>query len=527
MGLNNLLDGVQGGWSLNFDRGNAIDVMGIGGQIPLNKFPFSHVIGQTASITGFFTGGLAKAFGTDIGNRMDYDDSSAQDFAAGDNSFTVMAWVQAIRSQNAPFLAKWPSDNVNDSWRFWNRSTVESYRFSINSTGVGGDAGPNGAFVDIANPNTTTTGGFELIVAGYDAPAEEIWISRNASAKVRVAHTGGAFAGGNSRLGLGWFGSISGGHDQDECAYWTRQLSDADITNLWASGAGLRMALWDATVPVEDGSLIKQDMVSYWDMTDASGGDRIDVHAGSNNTSEAGAGAPIDQGVGLLGVEKSVAHADMTSNPTSPEFLEKTSPVGIDQGDGSFTVAGWVEFLGNAGQRQNAIGRWTNVGDQEQFMLTSTAPPNTVWQFAISTDGTPASGFGVTGADDVINESGVPVMQRFLVAWYDGALDTINVQSMLGVVNTVGGVSTVFAGSTESLKFGQTFNFGANWRLQGGVWSWGYWKRVLTEAERIYLYKRGSGRLYAEFAGPNGAAQEDHSYHYYWSKRRARERVLI
>lgn len=506
---NGLLDNIRGGWTLDWARGNALDVMGEGGAIPLNKFPFSHVIGQTASISGKFAGGLAKAFGSDIGNRMDYDDSSAQDFAAGDNDFTVMAWVRSNNNFNNPYLAKWPADGTNECWLLWNRASIfEVHRFSISSDGTAETT------VDIANPDATGGGAYQLVIGGYDSVTEEAWISVDASAKVRVAHTGGAFTGGNSRLGLGWFGLISGEHDQDECAYWNRQLSDADIATIYAGGAGLRMALWDATTPVEDGSNIKQDLVSYWDHTDPSGGDRIDVHAGINNMSEVGVGAPIDQGTGILGVEKSIAHADMTSNSGSPEFLEKSSPVDTDQGTGSFTVAGFVAFDGTAGsQRQNAMGRWTNVGGQGQFFVTNTQFSPKVWEFLISRDGTPPTFATVSAVDDGITETGVPTIERFLIAWYDGDLDTINIQSALGVVNTTGGVAVVFSGSTESLKFGNSFN-SIDWLLRGGVWSWGYWKRVLTPEERNFLYKRNSGRLYAEFPeiGANGAASDDQQF---------------
>ena len=94
---NGLLDNIQGAWSFNFAAGNALDVAGDGGSGTANLYPFSHEAGATIGIGGFFVGGLAKGWGSDVANRMSFVDDVAMLFGPGDNSFTVGAWVRANR----------------------------------------------------------------------------------------------------------------------------------------------------------------------------------------------------------------------------------------------------------------------------------------------------------------------------------------------------------------------------------------------------------------------------------------------
>jgi len=505
---NGLLDNIQGAWSFNFAAGNALDVAGDGGSGTANLYPFSHEAGATIGIGGFFVGGLAKGWGSDVANRMSFVDDVAMLFGPGDNSFTVGAWVRANRAANAPYLAKWDSTDAtpNRSWLLWNRAGgFNAHRFSISSLGVIEET-----VIDINNPDATGSGPWQLVIAGYDSINEEIFMSLDGAAKITVAHTGGARAAAAVNLTPGWFqgtSHIGGSHDQDETFYWAgRVLTDGDCALIWNSGVGTRLSEWDTTVPTdhEDGSAIETGLVSYWDCTEASGETRVDSK-GSNDMTEGGVGAPIDQGSGIQGVTASVLHADMSSNPGSLEFLEKASPVLSRSGPDSFTVAGFVTFDATAGsQRQTALSQWTNVGDQESFMCTLTQFNPKAWNAAISTDGTPAASTGVTDATDTYSLSGAPQVQRFLCYWYDGVADTFNLQVGNGPVTSVGSVTNVFDASTFPLKLGHAHNFGVEWALQGGCWSWGYWNRVLTQVEKNFIYHKGFGRLFTDLTPTGG-----------------------
>lgn len=516
---NGLLDSVVAMWPMNNNIFDSLDVYASGGGG--TTFPFSHVAGVTASVTGKFVPGLAKAFSTSSANRMDFDDSSGQVFAAGDNDFTVMAWVFSSRTTNNPYLAKWPSDASNNSWLLLNVAASQSHQFSCSGDGTLADE----TIVTIANPDTSGGGSFwQLVVAGFDSGTQEVWISLDGGAKTRVSHTGGAFAGGNSRLSVGWFATLFGSHDQDESAYWDRQLSDSDISTIWNGGTGLRMTEWDATVPEADGTGILTGLVSWYDMFEASGGDRIDLQSGNNNLSETGAGAPIDQGSGLPAIAKTTAHADFSSNPSPVEFLEKTSPVGMNNGAGSFTVCGFFEFDPKEGDFQGLISRWLAAGNQRQFMLYINSGPSATWQMNVNVDGT---GPGTSAAVAAENFTAAPVgnsITRFAIGWYDGSDNTVNIQLSNGPVVSAAGPASIFT-ATQAFQVGHTNNV-VTQPLVGGTAFVGYWNRVLTQLQRTFLYNFFGGQTFASLvaadAGAGAAGADNAAYNYYWSQRRLR-----
>jgi hypothetical protein len=519
MAFNGLLDNVVAMWPLNNSFGDSLDVYASGGGGV--AYPLTHEAGATISITGFFTPGLAKSFSTGTFNRMKFDDSSGQVFAAGDNDFTIMVWVSSFRGSNNPYLAKWPSDGTNNSWILFNRTTLPGHRFTISSDGSATET-----IVEILNPDAVGGGSFyQLVIAGYDSVTEEIWMSLDGGAKVRVAHSGGAFAGGNSELTIGWFATLFGDHDQDESAYWNTQLSDAKIQSIWNGGAGLRMTEWDATIPEQDGSNILLDLQSYFNGYEASGQQRVDLHSSSNTMSEAGAGAPIDQGIGLPAIAKTTASVDFSSNDASPEFLEKTSPVGMGGGTDSFTVAAFVEFNHNISDIQGIIGRWVNTGDQRQFTLIVEAQPEAFLQFLVTSLGTNASITSARALEDFTAQNPAGNQTRYIVAWYDGDLNTTNIQLSNGIVVTTAGPSTIF-NSSSPFHVGNV-EVGTDEPLVGQVAFWGYWRRVLTQPERTFLFNFFGGQPYEALvaADSSGAGAVDSSAQWFWSGRRQRRRA--
>jgi hypothetical protein len=523
MGLNNLLDGVFAMWPMNNNFGDSLDVYASGGGGV--AYPFTHEAGATISVTGKFVPGLAKRFSTGTFNRMKYDDSSSQVFAAGDNDFSVGAWVHSARTANNPYFGKWPSDGVNNSWVFWNVAGTQSHRFTISSDGSATET-----IVEVANPDTVSGGSFyQLVVAGYDSVTEEIWMSVDAATKVRVAHTGGAFAGGNVELTIGWFATIFGDQEQDEGAYWNIQLSDAKIAAWYAGGTGLRMTEWDATIPEADGSAILTSLVSYFNGFELSGQDRVDLKGGGNTMSEAGVGAPIDQGVGLPAIANTTASVDFSSNPGSLEFLEKVSPVGMGGGTDSFTFCCMLEFDHNATSNiQGIAGRWVEPTDQRQFIFFVHPQPSAFLRLTLNPDGLGPSNVGIFSTEDFTNQ-GAGTQTRFLVGWYDGDLNTINIQTSNGIVVSAAGPSTIFDSSVPFVV--GNVDTGIDEPLIGQIALWGYWRRVLSQPERTFLFNFFGGQTFAALVAADqssGASTVDiDSYHFYWSKRRLRERQVL
>lgn len=252
---NNLLDSLFAGWL--FDEASGARLAVFGGH------DFAVEAGNVAATTGIR--GNACNFGGDTANRLSFEDSTAKLFSFGDQSFSVMAWVKSSRGQNHPYLAKWQSaaSPVHLSWVLWNRSTTLSHRFSISSDGTSEET-----FVDVANPDTTGTGDWQLVIAGYDKEAGVIWISLDGGAKVTAAHSGGAFAGSAADLTPGWFqgaaSMLMGNQDQDEPFVWKRALDDADIAAIWNGGAGLAFSEWELAAAVEAASAAARHYAYYY-----------------------------------------------------------------------------------------------------------------------------------------------------------------------------------------------------------------------------------------------------------------------
>jgi hypothetical protein len=449
---------------------------------------------------------------------MSYADVVGKVFNPGDNSFTVGCWVKSVNNANNPYLAKWDSTDAtaNRSWLLWNRSG-QGHRLSISSLGVVEET-----TLTIANPGPTN---WQLVIAGYDAVAEEIFMSLDGAAKVTTAHTGGAFATAAVNLTLGWFQGVSktmGNQDQEETAYWAgRVLSNADCATIWASSAGLRMTEWDATVPEADGSAILTSLVSYFNGFEASGQDRVDLKGGGNTMSEAGAGAPIDQGVGLPAIAKTTASVDFSSNPTGVEFLEKTSPVGMGGGTDSFTIAGFFEFDHNHGDIQGLMGRWVEPTNQRQFILFVNPQPDAFLRLTLNSDGTGPGNVGVQALEDFTLQNNLGSQTRFVVGWYDGDADTTNIQLSNGIVVSAAGPSTIFDSSVP-FQVG-VVDIGTDEPLIGQAAFWGYWRRVLNQLERTFLFNFFGGQTFAalvaaDTSGGDGAVVAA-GYNYYYRTR--------
>lgn len=483
MANNGLLDNIAGMWPLNNNIFNSLDVVAP----PLTQHPFTHEAGATISGTGKFTPGLAKNFATGTGNRLSYADIAGKFFNPGDNSFSLMAWVKPPDSNN-PYLAKWDSTDAtpNRSWLLWQRTG--NHQFEISSAGVVSET-----IISIANPGPTN---WQLVICGYDAVNEEIFMSLDGATKITTAHTGGASASAAVNLTIGWFQGtvrVMGNQDQDETAYWAgRVLTDANCAAIWNGNAGLRMTEWDATVPVSDGTGILTGLVSYFNCFEASGGDRIDLHSGDNDVSETGVGAPIDQGTGLSGIANTTNHVDFTSNPGSLEYLQKASPVGMDGGAGSFTVAGFFELRQVAASFQGLLSRWLAAGNGRQWNLYEQTPDRQL-AFVVNVDGTVS---GTTGLlDPEVFQNAATRVVRFVVGWYDGDADTVNIQVSNGAVGSVAGPASVFNSSTP-FQIGHTNNATPQ-PLEGGAAFVGYWNRVLPQLQRTFLYNFFGGQTYA------------------------------
>ena len=157
-------------------------------------------------------------------------------------------------------------------------------------------------------------------------------------------------------------------------------------------------------------------------------------------------------------------------------------------GDIDFTVAGWVRFDVIPASNMAFISKYNSGGATREWRIEY-IPASTCFGFRVSRDGT---------ASSVVNAStfGLPVINTwyFIVGWHDAVHDTLNIQINNGVVNSLAYTNGVMAGGAAKFVLGGQDGNGSS--IDGRIDEVGFWKRVLTAAERTALYNGGTGKTY-------------------------------
>lgn len=231
------------------------------------------------------------------------------------------------------------------------------------------------------------------------------------------------------------------------------------------------------TAPAGSGELLDVGLVGYWKMDETSG----------TRTDQTGNNDLTDNNT-VTGATGKINGAGQFTRANS-EYLSATVTAGdpIQVGELSFTWAGWVyidsSHLGViASQYGNtdALRVWQlyydNGADRFTFVL--------------------ANGSGTNSTVVANNFGGITLATwYYIVAWRDVA-GSINIQVNNGTADTT-------ATTTVPLPITQPFYLGANGSggagsnaFDGRIDEVGFWKRLLTAAEKTSLYNGGSGLAY-------------------------------
>lgn len=154
-----------------------------------------------------------------------------------------------------------------------------------------------------------------------------------------------------------------------------------------------------------------------------------------------------------------------------------------------FTIACWF----NLETAASYIGLLTKSGDiatREYYLLAynQDATPDAP-TLAISADGSAVTSI----SDDALPSTGT---WYFIVVWYSKATDSIYLQVDNGTILQSAFATDIYGG-TSAFTIGRTFGGSTSLDMDGLIDEVGYWKRVLTPAERTYLYNSGAGRTYS------------------------------
>jgi hypothetical protein len=216
------------------------------------------------------------------------------------------------------------------------------------------------------------------------------------------------------------------------------------------------------------------DLQHFWDFETPSFADR---HAGKVLIQ-------IDEPVTIVSSggkpDKYVAY------PVTPAgWMEGAQEASIEPNGSPFTWITWVRLAG-VGVRQAIISKNAGAAVDDEYEIDFSFADSTFRFFR-----------GGTGYDIIVSNSGLPVVGQwyFLACWFDGTNLRIEVDDAAGPAAVpVTGTPTVAA-----VPLGLGVLGAGSFPLAGGdMDGTGFWKRVLTAAERTFLRNSGAGRTWAE-----------------------------
>ena len=232
---------------------------------------------------------------------------------------------------------------------------------------------------------------------------------------------------------------------------------------------------------------ITANLISFWELEEASG-TRIDaVKASANNLAD---NATVTQNPGKVNQAAQFTLANS-------EFLSIASNASLQANNIDITICAWT-YLDTKPTTNMAIvakqGAGAGGGDYILFYAGSASSPADRFVFELKD----SAGGDVVNAVANTFGSASTATWYFVVGWFDAAAG-------------VGSISVNDGGTDTNSKTGTPSSSTVTFRLgardsgdsfyDGRIDQVGFWKRVLTAAERTWLYNQGNGRSYSEMAG--------------------------
>ncbi len=252
--------------------------------------------------------------------------------------------------------------------------------------------------------------------------------------------------------------------------------SDTDFNKGTFSNTNVSGTGGAANITLSNFSSLYVNLTAYWKLDEASG-TRADS-IGGNDLQDPGNN--VTSWFGKIGNATNFTRANGA-------HLNITDNAALSTGDINFTISAWVYIEGKVTGTQNEyiVARDNQTGASEYILYFSGGATDR-FRFAIY-DGTRQN-------TTTANSLGSPAIDRwyFIVGWHDAANDQIGIQVDNGTADTV---TTGFAlvDNTSALTIGSDSNTPIGNIMNGSIDEVGFWKRVLTQDERTYLYNKGRG----------------------------------
>lgn len=229
-------------------------------------------------------------------------------------------------------------------------------------------------------------------------------------------------------------------------------------------------------------------LVSWWTLGESSG-TRYDSHTFGNHLTD---NNTVGSALGKLG---GLSAKFVAANIESLSINDNAS---LSMNNTSFTIATWVKLSSKANHGDMVI-KWTDAAPEYALVYNNASD-----RFNFHAGLNSSTGSAVTA-----NNLGSPSVGvwYFVVAWYDGT--SLNISINNGEPNSVGYTGGVADGS-NSFRLGDRVS--SQYPFDGSLDEVVIYKRVLTSAERTWLYNNGSGRTYSDLTASSGWYSNNYTY---------------
>lgn len=245
---------------------------------------------------------------------------------------------------------------------------------------------------------------------------------------------------------------------------------------------------------------LTDNLVAYWRLDEASGS-RVDATGRGNDLTD---NNTVTQATGILGSAGQFTRANS-------EWLSRTDNSDLSTGDVDFTVQAWVYLDSKPASDYSYI-----------FTKSSTTGP--VVEFNCYYD-TVADRFKFEIFDNppsvsrvaTANNLGSPSLGTWyhIVGWHDAVNNLVGIAVNAGTANATATSGTAPGDTAAPFELGR-YGALASRYMNGRIDEVGYWKRVLTSAERTALYNSGSGLAYPFTSQAKGLPVIAHYHHQVW-----------
>lgn len=226
-------------------------------------------------------------------------------------------------------------------------------------------------------------------------------------------------------------------------------------------------------------------LVSYWPLQEQSG-NRFDLTGCANTLTD------MNTVTGNPGVSYPASQFTAATN----EYLTIASNANLQTGDIDFTFNFWA-YMDTKPATVSWLIKYSAAAGNYDYQIFYTSATDR-WQMAVAR--------AVDSAQIVTaNTFGSAPLStwQMVTGWHDATANTVNLSINAGTPDSQATGGALQAAGTANFYLG---GFAAANNVNGRICEVGFWKRVLTSRERLWLYNKGKGRSFP-FDGRPSIAQ--------------------